>query len=402
MVLGHRGLIVSPGVYSDRVCPPEQTLARIAPHLAGYGITRIARQTSLDTIGIPVFASFRPNALTLATNQGKGMTDAAARASAAMEALEFAIAEQPECDVVYATAAGLAAQGFQTYRSTRTLPAGRAFPDDHVLGWVRGWNLFTDQTWFVPFDLVRFSGQARDLPGICQHTNGLASGNSAEEAIFHGLCELIERDAGTLWAIMPPERRVGRLLDPSAFADPALLALTASIEAAGFSLLLFDQTSDLGVATVMAEIWPMGQASFGLLDISSGSGTHPVPVRAAIRAITEAAQSRVTAIAAARDDIEPASYGAGAHTLLARAEGQSAASLPTGLPLGAQLSELTDYVLNRLSKSAIGNVLCVPLGGERAGVSVVRILADQLEDWGVNLNWTPGPRALASLATARR
>lgn len=402
MVLGHRGLIVSTGAYSDRVCPPEQTLARIAPHLAGYGITRIARQTSLDTIGIPVFASFRPNALTLATNQGKGMTDDAAKASAAMEALEFAIAEQPECEVVHATAADLTAQGFHTYRSTRTLPAGTTFPGDRKLGWVRGRNLFTDETWFVPADLVRFSGKAGDLPGICQHTNGLASGNTPEEAIFHGLCELVERDAGTLWAITPPERRAERLLDPAAFTDPALLTLVAKIGAAGLSLLLFDQTTDLGVATVMAEIWPAGRASPALLDISSGSGTHPVPVRAAIRAITEAAQSRVTAIAAARDDIEPSSYGTEVDALLTRTEAWPGAGLPDGLTLGTPLSELIDHVLGQLAKAAIGNVLCVPLGGGRAGVSVVRILADGLEDWGVNLNWTPGQRALASLADTRQ
>lgn len=398
MGLGHRRLIVLTGPYSDRICPPEQTLARIAPHLAAYGITRIARQTSLDTIGIPVFASYRPNALTLATNQGKGITDAAAKASAAMEALEFAIAERPECGPVFGTATELAAQGLHTCRSTRTLPAGTCFPQSRVLAWVQGRSLVTGQTCLVPLDMVRFSGRADDLPGICQHTNGLASGNSAEEAIFHGLCELIERDAGTLWAITPPDRRDARQVDPAAFDDPQILWLADKITAAGFSLALFDQTTDLGIPTIMAEIWPRDHTLPGHFDVSSGSGTHPVSARAAIRAITEAAQSRVTTIAAARDDIAPGGYGMPVDGSLVRADHHPAGDAPRGLALGTPLADLIDHVLAQLAACGIGDVLCVPLGGKAAGVSVVKILAEDLEDWGVNLNWTPGPRALALLA----
>ena len=387
-------------VYCDRVCPPEQTLERIAPHLAKYGITRIARQTSLDTIGIPVYASFRPNALTLATNQGKGVTEEAAKVSAAMEAVEYAIAERPECEVFWGTAREFKAKGVSAYCSTNTLAANAPFPDDRTVAWVRGRSLLTNEIWLVPLDVVRVSGGADDLPGVCQHTNGLASGNSAEEAIFHGLCELIERDAGTLWAFMSPECRAKRQLDPAAFNDPKVSALTDKIEAAGLVLLLFDQTTDLGVATIMAEIRPSESRNIGFFEISSGSGTHPVPARAALRAITEAAQSRVTAIAAARDDIDPAAYGRSALANLSAPGRRPASDIPKGLLLGATLAELTSFVINRLGGCGIREVICVPLGGTDAGVSVVKVLAEGLEDWGVNLNWTPGTRALASLMGA--
>ncbi|MGO8078030.1 YcaO-like family protein, partial [Rhizobium leguminosarum] len=39
-----------------------------------------------------------------------------------------------------------------------------------------------------------------------------------------------------------------------------------------------------------------------------GFGCHPDPVRAALRAITEAAQSRLTSIAGSRDDFSPRIY----------------------------------------------------------------------------------------------
>jgi YcaO-like protein with predicted kinase domain len=393
---GHRRLIVANQAYSDRICAPEKTLERIAPHLAGYGITRIARQTSLDTIGIPVFASFRPNAATLATNQGKGVTDAAAKASAAMEALEFAVAEQPECATIRASSSQLRQEGRTACRPTGTLPAGTTFPEDRPMNWVEGRNLLTGDHCLVPLDVVRFSGRAGDLPGICQHTNGLASGNSLAEAIFHGLCELIERDAGTLWAIASPNERATRRIDPASFDDAQVQSLVGKVEAAGLSLRLFDQTTDLGIPTIMAEIWPTGVARPGHFETASGSGTHPVAIRAALRAITEAAQSRVTTIAGARDDIDPDGYGTGAAP--ARLDDAPRHWSPAGLPLGTPLADMTTYLLAQLSRHGVTEILCVPLGGDKAGIAVVKVLAEGLEDWGVNLHWSPGARALAALA----
>ena len=59
-----------------------------------FGITRLAEVTGLDRIGIPVWMAIRPNSRTLAVSQGKGLTDAAAQASALMEAAEIASAER--------------------------------------------------------------------------------------------------------------------------------------------------------------------------------------------------------------------------------------------------------------------------------------------------------------------
>ena len=80
--------------YFDRVRRPEETLAALRPRLVDFGITRLARLTGLDEVGIPVWAAARPNASTLAVSQGKGVDDAAAAASAMMEAIEVATAER--------------------------------------------------------------------------------------------------------------------------------------------------------------------------------------------------------------------------------------------------------------------------------------------------------------------
>src|SRR4051812_9830923 len=84
--------------YSDRAISAEEAVARIWPHLSDLGITRVARQTGLDRVGIPCWAAFRPNSKSLAGAQGKGLTDAAACASAVMEAAEVAVAEDPAAE----------------------------------------------------------------------------------------------------------------------------------------------------------------------------------------------------------------------------------------------------------------------------------------------------------------
>ena len=78
----------------DRCLTPEATLSRIRPHFASLGITRLGEITGLDSLGIPVAFATRPNSFSLSVNLGKGRDQASARASAAMEAAEIAIAER--------------------------------------------------------------------------------------------------------------------------------------------------------------------------------------------------------------------------------------------------------------------------------------------------------------------
>ncbi|HSB67827.1 MAG TPA: hypothetical protein VLT62_00645, partial [Candidatus Methylomirabilis sp.] len=46
---------------THRLTIPEETLARVRPHLAAMGVTRVANITGLDRIGIPVVMVCRPN-----------------------------------------------------------------------------------------------------------------------------------------------------------------------------------------------------------------------------------------------------------------------------------------------------------------------------------------------------
>ncbi len=385
--------------YSDRTLPAAESVRRVWPHLVELGITRVARQTGLDRIGIPCWAAFRPNSRHLAGSQGKGLTDAAACISAAMEAVEGAIAEAPVGARRLATADEFSAAGEAWFNPERWLPYGTAFDTTLPITWIAGTDLFTGNTRWLPLDIVDMEGEHSELKGVCKNTNGLASGNGVDEAIFHALCELVERDATTLWGFIPEDAALLTAIAPEAFGDPIVDGLIAQIAASGMRLRLFDQTSDLGIPVIMAVLGPANHGGFvGELEIAAGYGAHPVAARAAIRAITEAAQSRVTSIAASRDDIHSAAFdGAASDINLRLLAATPARPVPRGLPLGTPLPDLTAAMLASLERGSI-TATSIVLSDPAKPYAVVKILSADLEDRAANLNWRPGWRSFDAVA----
>ena len=369
------------------------------PFMAEFGITRLARQTGLDVIGIPCWAATRPNARTLAVNMGKGADDDAAMASAIMEATEYAIAESPDVPLIRASAAELRAEGRVLFDVTPWLPPKEPLPDDLVLDWLVGTQLFSGDPVYAPRDALAIGG-ADTLKEISQSTNGLASGNTLEEATFHALCELVERDATTLWIFKPDEAAAATQIDAKSFEDPVIDGLVAQVEAAGLRITLFDQTTNIGLPVIFALLAPRDRSATRYFDLAAGCGCHPIASRAAIRAITEAAQTRISNIAGGRDDFDPAEY----HQRLS-ASLQSLAALradvpgspPPGLPMGTSLATLFAHARAQLVGAGITSIAAFPLGGAKAGIAVARLLAHGLEDRSTNRHWRPGPRATGAM-----
>src|SRR5712672_2570267 len=79
---------------THRMADPSETLARVRPHAARMGITRLGNITGLDRIGIPVAVAVRPNSRSVSVSQGKGLELPQAMASALMEATEGFHAEE--------------------------------------------------------------------------------------------------------------------------------------------------------------------------------------------------------------------------------------------------------------------------------------------------------------------
>ena len=102
-------------------------------------------------------------------------------------------------------------------------------------------------------------------------SNGLASGNHPLEAICHGLCEVVERDASTLWRLTG-DARDRRSVDPSSVTDPQCRGLLARFAAADLAVRIWDTTSDVGVASFCCLVT---ERSGEFADPEYGNGCHP-------------------------------------------------------------------------------------------------------------------------------
>ncbi|MFE2639548.1 YcaO-like family protein [Streptomyces scopuliridis] len=292
---------------THRIRHPDQTWEAIRPLLMAYGITRVADVTGLDDIGIPVTMAVRPLARTLSVAQGKGATIAAARVSGAMEAIEAWHGERavPTAEV-RSPAEGLDLPYPVTALESHpgSLVTGRT-----VLEWITARSALDGEPVLVPAACVQLGrevhGQWRlHLPSAS--TNGLASGNTRAEAVVHALAELIERD--TISALADGQDR-GQLVDADSIEDEHCAALIGRLLAAGVWLELWHLPNRFGVPVMSCYLWREDQPAL----LVSGSGAHLDPHVALSRAITEAAQSRLTQITGSREDIHPAAYRPAVH-----------------------------------------------------------------------------------------
>lgn len=386
---------------------PRETLSRVEPFLAGFGITRVARHTGLDDIGIPVWCAYAPNSRSIVIAQGKGLTDLDARVSTVMEALERAVAGEPSVKLIHGSASGLQAMGYGTDALNCLTAVHKAdLGPDEETEWVAGINILTGDTIHIPFEAVVLD-RTRDAR-YWMSSDGLASGNNVEEAILHGVLERIERDAHVLWQVGGEKDRYAGCVDPRGFEDAALTGLIDKIEASGLALRLFDITSDIGIPCFTAMLGPGdlipsprdsdGDRDIRMVEVTGGTGAHPSAVRAAIRAVTEAVQSRLTYISGARDDISPAIFSKSLPPLMRRAFDAVAAPPAAALrgeAVAGDLSSLLQHVLDALGNRRVASVIVVRLSDDRLPFSVVKVVIPELENPEGERARRFGTRALA-------
>jgi YcaO-like protein with predicted kinase domain len=376
---------------THRTCSPQATLARVKPLLAALGITRVANVTGLDRTGIPVVTVCRPNARSVSVSQGKGLTLDAAKASGIMEAIEVWHAEHILSPLKLASAVEMRAA--HRIVDVEQLPrtSGSRYSEALPLLWIEGLDLGERVPLWVPFETVS-ANYALPLPpgsGCFQsNTKGLASGNHRLEAICHGLCEVVERDARTLWQMSADSADARRMLDPRSVDDADCMAMFERFAASGLRVRVWDVTNDAGIAAFVCMV--MGDGTDDA-DPEFGAGCHPSRTVALLRALTEAGQSRNTYISASRDDYFPQLYRAeqrrSRESFFRCLFAVSAAPRAFGdVPSfeSASLEEDLDWMLDRLRGTGIKEVVAVDLTREALAIPVVRVivpgLAGILED----------------------
>ena len=370
------------------------------------GITRVANITGLDELGIPVFMACRPNSRSLAVFQGKGIDEASARASAIMEAIETYHAETIDLPIKFVSLEEICYSHSIVDISRLPFSVEGNFDPQNQIFWVEAEDLLSDRRKWLPFELVHANYTLPHLPGsgsFAATTNGLASGNVIEEAIAHGLYEVIERDAVTLWKLSGDEAQQATVIDPETVDDPVCRGLIDHMAAANMDLVIWDVTSDVGLASFQCLLSGRNQVT-GAPEF--GAGTHLSRNVALARALTEAAQARTTYITGARDDITAAAYTADARkcrhdeameTVRRHRPRRSFREVPTVET--DCLAEDLERIKTALTTVGVQEILHVNLTKPALNIPVSRVVVPGLEGAfeGPHADYLPGARALKFL-----
>ncbi len=266
------------------------------------GITRVADITGLDRIGIPVFTTIRPSAAegAITVYTGKGHVTEEAKISAIMEGIERFSGEPGSIDTVKGSYNSLLATYEVLDPFALNLPRFRRYSHDEILEWVRGYSLTNDREVLVPAEAV-FHPYRRENQLFRTNTNGLAVGNVIEEAILHGLLEVVERDAWSLFEMGVTKGRELKIENCNLAEGLIKKFRDASVE-----LYIKDITSDVGIPTIAVAMDDEITKDPALLSL--GVGAHLIPEIALVRALTESAQSRLTTIHGTREDTYKADF----------------------------------------------------------------------------------------------
>jgi ribosomal protein S12 methylthiotransferase accessory factor len=388
---------------THRLVAPGATFERVAPLRARMGITRIANVTGLDRIGIPVVMVCRPNSRSIAVSQGKGLDLDAARASGLMEAVESYHAERIDLPLRLASLQSL--QERHPVVDVDALPTvthGRFGPNLRLL-WIEGQDLMSMAPAWLPYETVHTDYTLPQPAGsgcFLASTNGLASGNHLLEAINHAICEVVERDANSLWNHLHPRRRDATRLDLGTVDDDDCVQVIERLERADFEVAVWDITSDVGIAAFYCLIVDRRDER---AHSGAGAGAHSARGVALLRALTEAVQVRTTYIAGSRDDLHPESFAAAAiEQKLRRAQVLVAGG---GLRRdfrtiashdGDSFADDLAWLLARLRSAGIEQAVAVDLTRPDLAIPVVRVVIPGLEGPDDHPRYLPGSRAVAA------
>ena len=266
-----------------------------------YGISRLTNITRLDNIGIPVYVSIRPDASegSLCVNAGKGITNMEAKAGALMEGIELAVVEphRKKVPIFKATYSEVLDSAERPEAILDFCPTmGAEIPLDEEFDCVHALDLFSGKKFVIPAELAYCPYTEQSGRFFGTSSNGLASGNSIAEASIHGIFEVIERDITSFQTLRLDVSNVDSGSMPKAAQE-----IYEKVLKAGHDIQVWYAHNEFDIPQFMAVIIE-GNAETPMF-IHMGFGCHGMKSIALIRAITEAAQGRLSYIHGGRDDL---------------------------------------------------------------------------------------------------
>lgn len=381
-------------------------IGHCSPPLDLFAITRVGDLTDLDIIGIPVWFAVRPNSRTLSVSQGKGLTHSQARISAIMESVESAVAEQTrEIISTFGSVADMAQRDLQIVPLNNI---GRCrysvFSPTEERAWVRGINYRTRAEIFAPYELVGLDLRTTfpwDHTSFHISSDGLAAGPSFEFAAAAALLELVERDAISLNEIFGIQRAIAEEVRWEPDLHPPLDEAIGRLNRAGLEARFFASESRIGLPVISAVIERPVLDSLGSgARLSGGHACRRNAGEAALAALLEAVQSRLTNIAGSRDDIDSSQYEISGRTLPAISQGTIALSALAErhrkLTPSSVESEL-DHIVKTLECAGHTEIFLFDLPTPVDGLYVVRALVPGLRAFIEGEVATIGLRELETL-----
>ncbi|OIO00840.1 MAG: hypothetical protein AUJ49_09180 [Desulfovibrionaceae bacterium CG1_02_65_16] len=282
----------------DKAAPPAETVARVKARLEKMcpGVLEETRRVDTGRLGIPVFLSVCGPAaravMPTRKQMGKGASPAQAEASALMELVErFSYFSFWDDETNFTTATWSEAERLfgpqlmdieRIRQSVQTADDGMTAEDARRLMDLVRWrfcpalNVATGAPCVLPLDWFK----------TLNEFNGSSAGNTPEESVLQGGCELVERHVSAIVDRTSPTLPTIR---QDTLTDPVLRDLCERFRENGVMLLLKDFSLGMPVPTVAAlafdpKTFPGGS------EIVYTAGTAASPVKAAVRAVTEIAQ----------------------------------------------------------------------------------------------------------------
>ena len=373
-----------------RSASPGESLkaARVAAKICG--ISRLASVTGLDHIGLPVWMAIRPLGRSLSVSQGKGLTDTLAQVSALMEAIELFHAES-FLPAGIERSIKLTARD-PNFADVEALPihTNRDLNFESPICWLETRSIITGKTKWIPKELIDLD-TTRIYDGFfVPSSNGLASGNSRTEALLHGLSEILERDQVSHWLVvenLSPGLSCRRLNLSSGLPESIERAISM-IRQAGLAVAVWYAAVTMEVPCFVCAI---ADTSGNTLypQHAAGYGCHISKEIALLRAITEAAQSRLTFISGTRDDlfvriyendirVDAPSNRVWLQSIQSSGEDISYNDLPDFSHF-ITFSEAIEYIASCMLDDGITDVLALDLTNDTIGVPVIHVVAPHAE-----------------------
>jgi ribosomal protein S12 methylthiotransferase accessory factor len=388
-----------------RSLAPETTLLYARQWAATAGISEVRDITGLDILGVPVYASVRPQARGDAVTFGKGLRHVDAEVGAYMEALEFFFAEP---------GVGRVSTRWGTPRDV----AGHELADDAILDFVpllqrevdldgslllaSVQDMESGRECAIPAELIFFPAPDVGQSLFGSSTNGLASGNSVLEATVQALLELIERDIWSFEFV----RRESKLVEAASLPND-VREIVERAERNGLQLKVRAVPNDYGMPFFAAFVFDLNNPS--RKTFNGGWACDLDRDRALVRAVTEAAQSRVAFIHGGRKvpasrtaspaaDAQPGEAELVRQHMLGVSDprGQMLLTDIPDLAVAGTLQQKLDAVLGRLRRVVQRPIYRVVLTPPESPLQVVRVVVPLLENLKVT-RVRLGPRLKATI-----